>query len=113
MKNTINITKLEAEAIHSIAVTLDNECNGGIPSDETQTITLVCSLTEGRRLDKNRNFIPCPLNKRNIAGVISSLAKKELIWEEIKGAKGCVAEGLNENEIALTEKGFEVFKTLL
>jgi hypothetical protein len=113
MKNTINITKLEAEAIQAIAINEYNICNGSIPDTAEDTQTFVFSLSEEERIDVNRNWIPCPLNKRNISGVISSLVKKELVWEDIGAGEGLVAEGLNENAIALTEKGFEVFKTLL
>ena len=113
MKNTINITKLEAEAIQAIAINEYNIWNGGIPKQAEETQTFVFSLSDGERIDVNNKWIPCPLNKRNISGVISSLVKKELAWEDKGAGEGLVAEGLNENAIALTEKGFEVFKTLL
>lgn len=112
MENKINITKLESEAILAIAINEYNICNGSIPDRAEETQTFVFSLSEEERIDKNGQFIPCPLNKRNISGVISSLVKKGLAWEDKGAGEGLVLEGLNENAIALTEEGFEVFKTL-
>ena len=113
MENTIKITHLESEAIQAIAINEYNICNGSIPDQAEETQTWVFSLSEESRIDKNNQWIPCPLNSKNISGVISSLVKKGLAWEDIGAGKGMVLEGLNENAIALTEKGFEVFKTLV
>ena len=112
MKNTINITDLESEAIQAIAINEYNVCNGSIPEQAAQTQCWVFSLSEEARIDKNNQWIPCPLNSKNISGVISSLVQKGLAWEDKGAGRGLVGEGLNTNAIALTEKGFEIFKTL-
>ena len=94
---TIEITKLEATILQSVAQNEYNTANYGVPANVTETYTWTWTLGEG--LYELLEGMEMPSGK-SISGVVSSLVQKGLVHSFQNGS---------ESTIEHTERGFQVW----